>query len=50
MTIWLTGTIHGEANMIRYTAEFSEEAYKVMKIYDMNMKFYMQECLKVSAL
>ena len=50
MIIWLAGTIHGEADLIRYTAEFSAEAYKVMKIYDMNMKFYMQECLKVSAL
>ena len=49
------GTIHGETDLIRYAAEFSAEAYEVMiayvmKIYDMNMKFYMQEYLKVSAL
>ena len=40
---------------VRYAIEFSAEVYEimivyVMKIYDMNMKFYMQECLKVSAL
>ena len=51
----LKSTIHGETNLIRYVAEFSAEAYEVMiayvmKIYDMNMKFYMQEYLKVSAL
>ena len=51
----LKSTFHGETNLIRYAAEFSIEAYEViiayvMKIYDTNMKFYMQEYLKVSAL
>ena len=51
----LNNTIHGETNLICYAAEFSTEAYKViianvMKIYDINIKFYMQEYLKVGAL
>ena len=51
----LKSTIHGKTDLIHYAAEFSVEAYEVMiayviKIYDMNMKFYMQEYLKVSAL
>ena len=42
----LKSTIHGETDLIRYAAKFSTEAYEVMiayvmKIYDMNMKFYM---------
>ena len=44
-----------ENGSIRYAANFSAEAYEVMiayvmKNYDMNMKFYMQEYLKASAL
>ena len=41
--------------LIRYAARFSVEVYElmlvyVMKIYYINMKFYMQDCLEVSAL
>ena len=51
----LKSTIHGETDLIYYIAEFSTEAYEVviayvMKIYEMNIKFYMQEYLKVSTL
>ena len=50
MNVRLAATIHGEADLIRYVAEFSAEVYEimtvyVMKIYDMNMKLYMQECM-----
>ena len=40
-----TGTIHRETDLIRYTAKFLAKVYEimivyVMKIYNMNMKFY----------
>ena len=61
LTIFWNSTIHREANLTCYAAEFSTEVYEIMRvyiirIYDMNNyiitnmeNFYMQECLKVNA-
>ena len=35
MIVWLVGTIHEEADSIRYVAEFSAEVYKTMSAYVM---------------
>ena len=40
MTVWLIGTIHREADLIRYAVEFSAEVYELMSAYVMRNLLY----------
>ena len=40
MIDWLTGTIHEEADLIRYAAEFLAEVYEIMIVYVMKVTMW----------